>query len=916
MLNKDDKLSPSPGDESERINLSAETYSPNGLNAGEMQMNSKVEIPSKYDASQAEIKWAKAWMDAGIYRWDPLRSREETFVIDTPPPTVSGSLHVGHAFSFTHTDLLARFNRMMGRNIMYPIGWDDNGLPTERRVQNKFGICCDARLPYDPDWAPSEAPENDRRQMPVSRQNFIEACSALTVQDEKVFAELWQRMGLSFEWEQEYSTVGERCRAISQISFLDLVEKDFVYHSVAPTIWDVTFQSAIAQAELEDRVISGRFHDIRFGIENGDSFVISTTRPELLASCIAIAIHPEDSRFQHLIGINAVTPGFGISVPIVASEHVEREKGTGVMMIATFGDVADVNWWKSSGLPPRIIVGRDGRLMPIDFESQEFKSADPAKARSFYGQIEGKTVEQARKLMAEILRTAGSAFDGKGAPLIAEPKEITHAVKFFEKGDKPVEFVPSRQWYIRIMDLKEQLIEQGRKIEWHPDHMRLRYEHWVEGLSHDWCISRQRYFGVPFPVWYPLDKDANPNYDAPIFGKSNQSPIDPLIDCPPGFKESERGKPGGFIGDPDVMDTWATSSLTPQIISQWGLPNSQHAKLFPADIRPQSHELIRTWAFYTIAKAWMHHQDIPWKHVAISGWILDPDRKKMSKSKGNVVTPMVFIEKYSADAVRYWASKAKLGADTAFDEKTFEVGRKLSTKIFNASRFVLMQLDRAEQSGISYSIEDVKDPIDKAWLARMRNAVKTATTSFISLDHAGALTAAEGAFWEFCDNYLELVKGRCYSGSAEEKKSAFAALSTSIDIFLRMFAPFQPYVTEEIWQYKNKKEYYSSIHVTSWPINDAQMQNTDSNTSAYDLALKIVSQGRKIKSDAKKSGGWPVDSMEISANSSSMPLIKKVLGDISRTICVPLSEVKLTEDRSLTEPKVALSLATERADPK
>ncbi|MCO6431431.1 MAG: valine--tRNA ligase, partial [Deltaproteobacteria bacterium] len=721
-------------------------------------------IPERYDHSQIESKWMGRWEESGIYRWDPSVSRERTFVVDTPPPTVSGSLHMGHVFSYTQTDVIVRYKRMKGNNIFYPMGWDDNGLATERRVQNYFNIRCDPHLPFDPDWKPEHNPNSKEPAKLVSRKNFIAACAELTVQDEAAFESVWRRLALSLDWGLQYATIDEHCRKVSQASFLDLHKKGLAYTVEAPTMWDADFRTAVAQAEVEDREIPGAYHDIRFAIEGADaSFVISTTRPELLAACIAVVAHPDDERYRTLFNKKAITPLYYASVPILPSEHADPEKGSGIMMVCTFGDMMDVQWWRQSGLPAKQIIGTDGRIMRIEYGKEQFSSTRADLAKSNFDQLHGLTVKQAQRKVVEMLAAPDSGIDGKGSALVAEPKPITHPVKFYEKGDRPLEFVTSRQWFIRLMDKKDALITQGRKIQWHPAHMSSRYENWVTGLNQDWCVSRQRFFGVPFPVWYPVDQHGRADYDNPILPSQDALPIDPLSDTAPGYKPEQRDTPGGFCGDPDVMDTWATSSLTPQIQSHWSVDAQRHDRLFPMDLRPQSHEIIRTWAFYTIAKAYLHENKIPWKHIAISGWILDPDRKKMSKSKGNVVTPEGLLQEHSSDAVRYWAARARLGVDTAFDASLFKIGGKLTTKLFNASRFVLSQFERIKGNINETSVSQITEPLDIAFIEKMRGVVREASESFENFDYAGALQISEEMFWTFCDHYLELVKVRSYA---------------------------------------------------------------------------------------------------------------------------------------------------------
>lgn len=847
------------------------------------------EIPKKYKHEKQEAHWSERWKEQDLYAWDAARPREETFVVDSPPPTVSGSLHVGHVFSYTHQDLLVRYQRMQGKNICYPMGWDDNGLPTERRVQNLFRARCNPNVPYDPDWVPEK-----RKKGPVieiSRRNFIEACAQVTEEDEKAFEELWRALGLSIDWSLQYATIDNHCRRVSQASFLELVEKGQAYSAEAPFMWDVDFQTAVAQAEVEDRSRPGAFHDIRFQVEGGDHFVITTTRPELLPACIAVVAHPSDERYQSLFGKYAVTPLYGARVPIMAAEHADPEKGTGILMVCTFGDAADVEFWKHSELPIKQVIGRNGTMLDIRFGEGAFQSEDVEKAQKSYAPLVGLTVKQAKAKIVELL--ANDIGPDGNCPLEAEPRPLEHPVKFYEKGDRPLEFVPTRQWFIRLLEHREALKAQGSKIQWHPSHMETRYQHWVEGLNLDWCISRQRYFGVPFPVWYPLDDQGEPKYDEPIFAKPESLPVDPLSDCPEGFTEAQRGKPGGFAGDPDVMDTWATSSLTPQIVSFWGKDEERHQKLFPMDVRPQSHEIIRTWAFYTIVKAWMHHNDIPWKHVTISGWILDPDRKKMSKSVGNVITPGHLLEQYSADGVRYWAARARLGADTAFDESVLKVGKRLCTKLFNASRFVLSQLERTGVDLGAVKMEHITVPVDQALVERLRATVSEATRAFEKFDYAAALDAAEKEFWAFCNDYLELVKRRSYEDEdTPGRRSAVATLSFALKTFLRLLAPFVPFITEEIWSWRFAELDSNSVHTARWPsLSECEAVAVPQESLMYDCAVEVLTKIRSAKTEAKKNLRWPVESLKLSGPEKHQQALKAALEDVLEAGAVEASDV-------------------------
>ena len=841
------------------------------------------EIPKKYKHLEIEDKWRQRWDEWEIYKWDPSLPRDQTFVVDTPPPTVSGSLHVGHVFSYNHEDLLVRYQRMIGKNIAFPMGWDDNGLPTERRVQNLLGIRCNPHLPYDPDWKPD--PKGGKRKdiEEVSRRNFIEACGVVTEEDEKAFEHLWRHLGLSIDWSQQYATIDDHCRRISQLSFLDLVEKGQVYNVESPTMWDIDFHTAVAQAEVEDRPRQGLFYDLRFGVEGGGELLIATTRPELLGACIAVVAHPDDERYQKLFGKYAITPLYGARVPIVAADHADPEKGTGILMVCTFGDAMDVEWWKASGLPLKQLIGRDGKVLPATFGEGAFESVDTAAAQRAHDEIAGLYISKAKKRVAELLAEEGSLSGWSGPALVGEPKPTDQIVKFFEKGDRPLEFVTTRQWFIRTLEHKEALLAQGDKIQWHPSHMKTRYTHWVEGLNQDWCISRQRHFGVPFPVWYAVDDSGEPDYSSPFYADPSTLPMDPQTDVAPGYTEDQRDQPGGFTAEPDVMDTWATSSMTPQIQSYWGIDPERHAKLFPMDIRPQAHDIIRTWAFSTIVKAWMHEGEIPWYHVILSGWILDPDRKKMSKSKGNVVTPDDLLVEWSSDAVRYWAARARLGTDTAFDPSVFKVGRRLAMKIFNASRFVLMQVDGA--GGEVPGPEHIADPLDLALIDRLRSVTEQATRFFEAFDYAAALQVIEESFWQFCDHYLELVKLRSYSDEdTPGRRSALAALGLGLNTYLRLLAPFQPFVTEEVWSWSFAGEGKTkSVHTSAWPkIGEFEVVPQPEVESTFEAAVEVMSAIRGAKTIGQKSLRWPVATLEIAGAQSARDSLAPVIDDILR----------------------------------
>ena len=860
-------------------------------------------VPKHFDSAAAETRLHEIWQKNGVYAYDPEADRRDSFVVDTPPPTVSGSLHIGHVFSYTHTDFIVRYQRMKGMKIFYPMGWDDNGLPTERRVQNYYHVRCEPTLPYEDDLKLEQSTAKQRKEKArlVSRKNFIELCHILTGEDELIFMELWRRSGLSVDWNEQYATIDDTSRHTAQLSFIDLYEKGHIYCSEAPSMWDVDFGTAVAQAEIEDREEQGAYHHITFGIDgSAESFTIATTRPELIAACVGVTAHPDDKRYKPLFGKTAVTPLYRVPVPIFPSTAADPEKGTGILMVCTFGDAMDVEWWRDEKLELRQVMGKDGRMIGVDFASGRWKSKKPETANRFYGEIEGKSVKAARTIVVEQLRKPeasalppGAA--GGGAPLVKEPEQIVHPVKYFEKGTRPLEFVPSRQWFVRVMDKKEMLIEKGREIKWHPDYMRLRFENWTENLQFDWCISRQRFFGVSFPVWYPVNPDGTPDFGNPILASRESLPVDPMIDTPDGYDEKQRNQPGGFTGESDIFDTWFTSSMSPQIASGWIKGPGRYEKLFPMDLRPQAHDIIRTWAFYTIVKAALHEDTIPWKHAVISGFIVDPDRKKMSKSKGNVITPMEFLEKYSADAVRYWAAQANLGTDMAFEERQMQIGRRLATKIYNAGKFALSQ---------EAPVEPVTNELDRAFIDKLRILIDQATDNFEKFEFAKVISAVEDFFWHnYTDTYLELTKTR--ARSAEGAGSAVAGLRLGLSALLRLMAPFLPYITEEVWSWAFAEETgTASIHRASWPTTDEYegIPRPDSGHS-FETAVGALAAIHKEKTLAHMSAGTEIESMIIKASPETVSHLTMVIGDVMSGARV--NEFILLEEGAL-EPGVFL----------
>jgi len=797
----------------------------------------QITLPEKPALEGLETKWNARWEDAGTYRFDRSRPRSEVYSIDTPPPTVSGSLHIGHVFSYTHTDVIARFQRMRGKAVFYPMGWDDNGLPTERRVQNYYGVRCDPSLPYDPAFQPPAAPP--KQPVSISRPNFVELCGRLTAEDEKAFETLWRYLGLSVDWAGTYATIDGRAQRVSQTAFLRLLGRGLAYQLEAPMLWDVDFRTAVAQAELEDREQPGAYHRVRFARAGGTFVDIDTTRPELIPACVALVAHPDDARYQPLFGTEVVTPVFGVRVPVRAHPLADPEKGTGIAMICTFGDLTDVTWWRELSLPVRAVIQPNGTLGPVTWGAEGWLSDDVDRATTAYATLAGLPATKARVRMVELLRESGD--------LIGEPRPITHPVKFFEKGDRPLEIVTSRQWFIKTMECRDALLARGRELQWHPDFMRHRYETWVNGLAGDWCISRQRFFGVPIPLWYPVRPDGTIDYRAPIAPSETRLPIDPSTDVPEGYMPAQRDQPGGFTGDPDVMDTWATSSLTPQIAGGWLDDPDLFARVFPMDLRPQGQDIIRTWLFTTVLRSELEHGSLPWSNTAISGWVLDPDRKKMSKSKGNVVTPSGLLEEFGSDGVRYWAANVRPGGDPAFDPKDpgqIKIGRRLAIKLLNAARFALLQ---AEPRG------PITEPLDRGMLTALAELVAESTTQLEAYDYARVLERVEVFFWAFCDDYLELVKARRYGDFGPEgAASANSAMTLALDVMLRLFAPYMPFVTEEVWSWWRT----GSVHNAPWPTTTEVLQPLGGQDEAALGVRKVTQEAladvRRIKSQLKK----------------------------------------------------------------
>jgi valyl-tRNA synthetase len=799
-------------------------------------------LPASYDAKTREAHWQKQWEESGVYAFLNDKPKAETYVIDTPPPTVSGVLHMGHIFSYTQADFIARYKRMRGFDVFYPMGFDDNGLPTERLVEKLEGV----------------------RGSAMPREQFVELCRKVVAGAEDEFKKLFTSVALSVDWKLLYQTVSDEVTALSQASFLDLIAKGEAYRDFRPGYWDWVDQTAIATAEIENKEMQGVMVELKFDIADSGSrladskITIATTRPELLGACVAVMYHPEDANAAKYKDKHAITPLFGVKVPMIADEAVDKEFGTGLVMCCTYGDDTDKEWQRKYKLPMRCILGKDGK---IDFTNHE--------SRITNHDLQGLKPKQAREKSIELLQAAGA---------LVSKKDITHTVKCAERSGTPIEIIPTSQWFVRLTDKKEELKAKGAEVKWNPPHMKIRLDQWIDGLKEDWCISRQRFFGVPFPVWY--SKRAGEE-GKPIYADVSQLPIDPTATPPAGYTMDE------VTPDVDVMDTWATSSITPYInayqscgtqsVSTGSQATGQDPVLalraprdvlFPADLRPQAHEIIRTWAFYTIAKAHLHSGMIPWKDIMISGWCLAADKSKMSKSKGNVVTPVALIEDKGADAVRYWASTSRLATDTAFSEDLLKIGKKLVGKIWNASNLIA-QLPSPHPSPLPEG--EGMAALDKWIISRLHVAVTKATEAFETLEYCDARVAIEDFFWnDFCDNYLELVKARAYgtqscgspSGeSTGSQDSALATLHTCLDTILRLFAPFVPHVTEEVYSHLFADK--GSVNARGkWPV--AADYAYDANADALGKhAVEILELIRKAKSEANVSIKFPVNEVTI-----------------------------------------------------
>ena len=766
-----------------------------------------MELAKKYDSKQAELKWQQFWEKQRIYAY---KKKGKNFAIDTPPPTVSGKMHLGHAFSYTQQDFIARYKRMRGLGVFFPFGTDDNGLATEKLVQKEKKV-------------------NLRK---VPRIEAIKICLDYLKEIRPDFIADWKKIGMSCDFEVNYSTIDDNSRKISQKSFLDLHKKNLVYRKEAPIIWDTQFQTAIAQAELESVERESYFQDLIFVIDE-ENVRVATTRPELLGACVAVMVNPEDERFQHLVGKEAITPLYKAKVPVLADERVDMEKGTGIVMCCTFGDLTDIEWFKEFNLPLKAIMGKDGKLTEVA------------------GDYAGMSVDDARKAIVKDLEAAN---------LLENRRKVMQIVNVGERSNKPVEFVHSKQWYVKYLDRKDDFLKAVDKLEWQPKHMKHRADNWIKGLQWDWSISRQRHFGVPIPVWY--DKEGKIYY-----ADESQLPVDPTQTRPLGVPEDVE-----LFPETDVFDTWFTSSSTPFLAC-----NLVEDDLFPMQLRPQGHDIINFWLFYTLAKTQLIEDVNPWERVTISGFTLDPHGRKMSKSKGNVVDPQDLLEKYSADAIRFWSAGCKLGDDVPYQEKDVITGQKFVNKIWNSARFTIAQLD-------DFSKGDCSELMDKWVMSKLAGVIKKCTEAFDNYEYAKAKAEVENFFWHtFCDQYLEVVKDRLYNPDvrgADVRNSAQVALYNVLYDSLRLLAPFLPYVTEEIYRVYFKQE-IESIHLTTWPEASKRDEEAE---NVGDLVVEIINAVRKYKSEQKISLKEELSKLVV--DEKSLELIKPALADLKAVLHV------------------------------
>ena len=796
------------------------------------------------DIGEIEESCRKLWDEYGVNLYDPDRPGE-TFSVDTLPPYVSAShLHVGHAMSYAQAEFIVRYQRMRGRNIYYPMGFDDNGLPTERYVEKKFGI-------------------NKRK---TTRKEFRELCLTVTNEGIADYEQLWRALGLSVDWRLRYSTIDEHCRRTAQKSFIELYREGRIYRSNEPVLWDTHFETALAQADLESIERKGKLHQVMFPVDGADPLVIATTRPELIPACVALYCNSEDSRYKDLIGKSARIPLFGIEVPILADEDVDIDFGTGIMMVCTFGDGEDVRRWKRDQLETRLCIRTDGKMSELA------------------GPYAGLTIDEARKRIIADLQEAG---------LYKASSSVEQVVSVSDRSGIPVEFIMASQWFIKVLDLKNDLLQRSTELQWFPEWMKVRLEHWIEGLKYDWNISRQRFYGVPFPVWFCA------NCNSVVLADAASLPVDPLEDTCPASSCQNCGSTE-FRGDPDVMDTWMTSSLSPLINSNWAESPGRlgTVKLQPMTVRVQAFEIIRTWLFYTLVKSHLHTQSLPWKDVMISGWGLNENGKKISKrdldqysdpeTGYNRYEPYSVIKKFGADSLRYWAAGGTLGHDLRYNERDVQNGRKLILKLWNAARFCVSQLTDFDPQNDRIPFHE-RTAEDRWVLAELHRAIPTISNAFETYAYSDARKVIDKFFWSvFCDDYLEMIKDRFWNPDeypAAARLSAQCTMWEGLRLILALYAPFVPYITEHIYQLLYREnEKVPSIHISAWPESDSSRTGEVAEMTVVSTILdsvrtlrttKKIAQTRRLSqlildvADPASPGGQTIRQMELSIKAAT-----------------------------------------------
>ncbi|AGR80334.1 valine--tRNA ligase [Anaplasma phagocytophilum] len=790
-----------------------------------------------YNHQVIEEQCQDAWTKSKSYIWKGRK--DASFVIDTPPPTVSGSLHMGHVFSYCHADFIARYKRLAGFDVLFPIGFDDNGLPTERLIERETGV----------------------KASQVDRGEFIKTCTAVSKEYRLKYRQLFQTLGISFDWSREYHTASPTIQKLSQESFISLYNKGDAYRKQQPILWDVVDQTAISNAEIEDKILPSTMYTVRFQTECGESILIATTRPELMPACVAVFYHPYDSRYKHLEGKHAIVPVGGNNVRILPDDKVAIDKGTGLVMCCTFGDETDVYWRQKHALDTRIIIDKTGRLTGLEKLATEKSLISPT-------QFNGLRIKEARKAISETLAASG---------LISSQADIVHSVRCAERSGAPIEILPSEQWFIKIKDHKDIFKNLAERIKWHPDHMRKRLYTWIENLNSDWCISRQRFYGVPVPVWY---SKRNGEEGRVILPNVQDLPIDPIKDFPRGYGKDE------VIPDVDVMDTWATSSLSPMYHTMM-LEGTCHEGNIPTDLRTQSHEIIRSWAFYTIAMSHLHRAELPWKSIMISGWCVAEDKTKMSKSKNNAKDPSELLKTYGADAIRYWASKARNGVDTVFSEEVIKTGKRLVTKLYNAHKFVQLVA-----GNIKPSFEAITSPLDQWIVTRLSKIVEISTKAYEECDYNTGLGVVEEFFIkQFCDNYIELSKHRAYNEEdLQGHKSALSSLQIVLQTAIALFSPIIPHVTHYISS-------NSETESPKWPLYE-EIPRYEAIEQMCEEAMRIVHEIRRYKSENCIAMNHPLNILSISSRAVQQDMHPQILEDIRNAlkICKITIEQEQGED--------------------